>query len=962
MIGDYYLAGKNQTLAEHLVDTGRNSGELAKSYSEKYISSIKKSRYINIPDEALDKLPELFSTYGSLVGFLHDFGKVSRRFQCNLKRHYKIWPISKIKEEDNKQKIKKEDNKQKSNDSKGITKRSKVELYNIQIDILNARRVAELKSKLKRGYTKFRHPIAALPVVYFFLNILTLEPLEDLKNKLTEKDQMLAEHLKEIFDACALLAIYFHHNEINLSTLYNDVLRLSSEKNYDDYLTLSEEEVKIGFEIVRNHIKEAVKNIKDEDIKKISIEEFNKFIGLDTSSSFKEKYKEKLKRILLDIIKEKFLAYSIDNISDLMLGKEILTILYSSLIEGDWTSSSKRIKDDINNRPQDNICFNELYERLKSKLEELKIKETNSEVSTIRQEITHAIDSSKGNKIILTAPTGIGKTEISLLWALKKAHEIDAKKIIYVLPLKALIEDIYERLKKYFGEGDIINRWDSDGEIDLLESVQKELEDKKPDDKKTESSDLFNFLKVARKYFLKGKIIITTADQILMTYLNNGRYAIRYGMFYDSVFVFDEIQNYGSTIRNLLYHFINDVPRAYLIMTATLPVELKKLGKKLIDFDELIENDKWLEFHKYRDASISTYKESIDVYLNSSYEDILSSLKEDLKNKDINRIAVVVNTISEALELYNKIKKDINEEIEKGNVNISLLHSEMLKDDKDKVLKSFLEDKKTTQLSNSSNSDTISANQKRILVSTQVIETGVNISFDKMYRLIAPLQSIVQSMGRVHRFDENNKPFEFVILYPSHEEKDKDKESKDKDKENKKSNEGLNKDIFEPYPMEDVYTSLNFIKSIENEGVKSKFDFEKKVEEYILNQFKEESFYIEYDYFKPILAKVKASVWTTSSVEEILGTNLREISNRVPAFVGSEEEYKELRNKIASKKDNLTEDDVRDLLEFKKRFININKWGIKFMNYMIKPKSVIEGGYVLDEEAYNVLAGKPTKI
>jgi CRISPR-associated endonuclease/helicase Cas3 len=51
-----------------------------------------------------------------------------------------------------------------------------------------------------------------------------------------------------------------------------------------------------------------------------------------------------------------------------------------------------------------------------------------------------------------------------------------------------------------------------------------------------------------------------------------------------------------------------------------------------------------------------------------------------------------------------------------------------------------------------------------VVVSTQAIEAGVNISFDVMFRELAPFDSIIQSAGRVNRFNENSHPCSVYVF------------------------------------------------------------------------------------------------------------------------------------------------------------------------------------------------------
>ena len=88
----------------------------------------------------------------------------------------------------------------------------------------------------------------------------------------------------------------------------------------------------------------------------------------------------------------------------------------------------------------------------------------------------------------MAAPTGSGKTEAALFWGLNKAKQVKARRLILVLPFKALIEDQYERLVKYFGKNNV-SMWDSDAFTKIALEMLKELEDSAKSDNNRKMSE-----------------------------------------------------------------------------------------------------------------------------------------------------------------------------------------------------------------------------------------------------------------------------------------------------------------------------------------------------------------------------------------------------------------------------------------------------------------------------------------
>jgi len=92
------------------------------------------------------------------------------------------------------------------------------------------------------------------------------------------------------------------------------------------------------------------------------------------------------------------------------------------------------------------------------------------------------------------------------------------------------------------------------------------------------------------------------------------------------------------------------------------------------------------------------------------------------------RVAVFVNTVSRAVEVYERLEKLIDDR------PVLLLHSRMPPDSRRRVL------------------DTLRDCNKHVLVATQVVEAGVDVSFDAAISSAAPASSLVQRVGRVCRY------------------------------------------------------------------------------------------------------------------------------------------------------------------------------------------------------------------
>ena len=146
------------------------------------------------------------------------------------------------------------------------------------------------------------------------------------------------------------------------------------------------------------------------------------------------------------------------------------------------------------------------------------------------------------------APTGSGKTEASILWALRNVKEMGGAKIIYLLPTMVTANSIWKRMIDLFGEENVglthstANLFLQD---DSIEDEQDIWENRK--------DILFN------QSFIKP-ITVGTVDQLLTAGFNSGRWVLKEVNASNAVIIIDEIHAYDgwtlgliiSTIRHLI--------------------------------------------------------------------------------------------------------------------------------------------------------------------------------------------------------------------------------------------------------------------------------------------------------------------------------------------------------------------------------------------------------------------------
>lgn len=348
----------------------------------------------------------------------------------------------------------------------------------------------------------------------------------------------------------------------------------------------------------------------------------------------------------------------------------------------------------------------------------------------------------KGNTILI-APTGSGKTEFALLWSVNQG-----RKLIYTLPLRVALNDIYNRFNSSKNSSTTTN-------IDLLHStafmeyLKEGTENKDPIDQQITAAKLFS-----------NPLLLATPDQIFLTCLNFYGSDKIVGIYPLSSVVIDEIQAYDPDMASVIIktlEIINKLCGKVLIITATFPpyfeTFLNRYGYNVIDLEkEIVKNPSLKQIIKNYSRKRHKVK-LIDeplVKIDGEKSDISQELSNGISEKKDENILIIVNTVKKAISVYDKLKSS------RGKDNIYLLHSRLLEKEKRRriqEIKNKLNEKK----------------KGIILVSTQIVEASVDIDFDVLYTEISPIDSQIQRWGRVYRNREDKGDYsgnnENIIIF-----------------------------------------------------------------------------------------------------------------------------------------------------------------------------------------------------
>lgn len=327
------------------------------------------------------------------------------------------------------------------------------------------------------------------------------------------------------------------------------------------------------------------------------------------------------------------------------------------------------------------------------------------------------------NIFFLEAPTGSGKSNTALNLSLKLLSE-DRKKIFYVYPFNTLVEQNMNTLKNIFGNNEEVIK-----NIAVVNSVTALTNKDSRDIPIEEYSDI-----LMDRQFLNYPFIVTTHVGIFNSLVGNTKEdCMPFYQLANSVIVFDEIQAYKNTIWTEIIKIFNSYAKLLnikiVIMSATLPNLSYLLDEEeKNNISKLIENR-----DEYFNNAIFKNRVEVNYDLLSEQKIEYEELLEHIVENSLNSQKILIEFISK-----NDAKKffELCENNEDLNVNheILILTGEDNKARRNSIIKK------------------INSKDKRIvLISTQLIEAGVDIDVDIGYKNISGLDNEEQFLGRINR-------------------------------------------------------------------------------------------------------------------------------------------------------------------------------------------------------------------
>jgi CRISPR-associated endonuclease/helicase Cas3 len=404
-----------------------------------------------------------------------------------------------------------------------------------------------------------------------------------------------------------------------------------------------------------------------------------------------------------------------------------IRMLFSCLIDADRLNTEKYMNPEQSEQREGYSTLAELHRRFNDYMA-AKTRKPNDfydeRVYEARQQVLADCRKEAENKsgfFSLTVPTGGGKTLSSMAFALKHAELHGKKRIIYVIPYTSIIEQNAQVFKEVFGSDEVVEHHSSLDENET--TVRSRLA--------TENWD--------------APVIVTTSVQFFESlFAAKPSRSRKLHNIVNSVVILDEAQlvptEYLEPILETMRLLTEHYHVSFVICTATQPVFEKQ--KEFSDFHGLPEGS-----IKEIIQDVSSLYKNLERVKVEFHQDLSAPVEWKELAEELSQYEQVLCVVSD-----RKSCRELHALMPKDTYHLSALMCAQHRSDIIAEIKAKLEKGESVRV-----------------ISTQLVEAGVDIDFPVVYRALAGLDSIAQAAGRCNREGKLNARDEFgkVVVFKS---------------------------------------------------------------------------------------------------------------------------------------------------------------------------------------------------
>ncbi|MFD3448249.1 CRISPR-associated helicase Cas3' [Microbacteriaceae bacterium 4G12] len=455
---------------------------------------------------------------------------------------------------------------------------------------------------------------------------------------------------------------------------------------------------------------------------------FKEQISIEEFQTYFNKAKDEASRIFKTIKEEKLQPITTSF---------IMKYIFSCLVDADRTNTRMFEENEQEEPTFDSATFfAKSYEALMDRISSYhKSEHAGHPINVLRSEMSVQCEEFASNPsgiYTLSIPTGGGKTLASLRYALKHALKYKKGRIIYIVPYTTIIEQNAQEVRDILKNDEFILEHHSN----VIEDLDIGNEDYDVKKKK---------LKLAKDNWDKP-IIFTTMVQFMNVFYSKGTRNIRrLHNLADSILIFDEVQSVPIkciSLFNEALNFLHSYGNSSIILcTATQPaLDFVKNKLKISANGEIVTNMEAVS-KSFKRVNIidKTTPQGFDAV---ELKDFITDEMRKVKN-----LLVILNTKTAVRKLFEQLNHD--EERRIYDYQLFHLSTSMCPAHRKDVLSEIKQ--------------ALKDGKRVICISTQLIEAGVDISFECVIRSLAGLDSIAQAAGRCNRHGEDSIRNVYII-------------------------------------------------------------------------------------------------------------------------------------------------------------------------------------------------------
>lgn len=408
-----------------------------------------------------------------------------------------------------------------------------------------------------------------------------------------------------------------------------------------------------------------------------------------------------------------------------------MRLLFSCLVDADFLDTESYMQPHKKIDRKQKISLVDLQYKFNEEMQSLRAEANSSSLNDIRNKVLDdclAAAAWSPGIFSLTVPTGGGKTLSSLGFALKHALLHQKKRIIYAIPFTSIIEQNAKVFRDFLGPDAVLEHHSN---LDV-----------KPENETSQS-------RLAAENWDAPLIVTTNVQLFESLHASRTSRCRKLHNLVNSVIILDEAQqiprNFHAPITQVMQQLADSYGVTWVLCTATQPVltESKNtfgqlLLKGLKNVREIMPDPQML-FNKLRRVEIKMPEISAPA---TNWSDLAEQISAE------NCVLVIVNTKKHARNLYESLPDDGNK---------LHLSTHMCAEHRNEVL-----DEIRARLRARNHGD----ERPLRVVSTQLIEAGVDVDFPVVYRAMAGLDSIAQSAGRCNREDKLGRLGKVIVFKP----------------------------------------------------------------------------------------------------------------------------------------------------------------------------------------------------